>query len=114
MTRDEALDIAHRATAQTGVSPTRVERYEARLAIRDEALRIVDRVRTNDITPEEVREMRPVLETYRDLLAAGPVRAPTLHTLGHKLKQVLARILHQFAESWLRDFAPDSCSRPKA
>ena len=25
----------------------------------------------------------------------------------------LARILHQFAELWLRDFVPDSCSRPK-
>ena len=25
----------------------------------------------------------------------------------------LARIFHQFAELWLRDFAPDSCSRPK-
>ena len=29
-------------------------------------------------------------------------------------ERLLARIFHQFAEFRLRDFVPDSCSRPKA
>ena len=55
-------------------------------------------------------------------LDGGPARTPSKHfanaIVGNNLvvKQMsapLARIFHQFAELWLRDFAPDSCSRPK-
>ena len=35
-------------------------------------------------------------------------------SLGPAVERWLDRIFHQFAEFWLRDFAPDSCSRPKA
>ena len=48
--------------------------------------------------------------------AIGPLQEhlSTAHRKNTSEGAHLTRIFHQFAELWLRDFAPDSCSRPKS
>ena len=62
---------------------------------------------------EEIARYWQILNR-QGLVLSAERRIGKTHILFKMRDECLARIFHQFADFWLRDFAPDSCSRPKA
>lgn len=99
MSREEAIGIGERLRISTGDLSSPKKRYEAKLAIEDEAFYVMERARAGDMTEKESREHRSALFAYLALVKEGARTPPLIIVLLYKLKQIRRELMDKSSET---------------